>query len=160
MTRFDVAVVGGGIAGTSVAFFLAARCSVVVLEREATLGYHSTGRSAAVFTECYGKPVVRRLAMASRRFLVRPPDDPFDTPILTERGIAFVAVVMVVSAIVIEVSQLKGWLTPHDVEFAADGKLNATAYIFLTIGMVMIFGGLVWCFWKAMQAADRGNGRG
>lgn len=91
MTRFDVAVVGGGIAGTSAAFFLAERCSVVVLEREQTLGVHSTGRSAAVFTECYGEPVVRRLAIASRPFLDRPPGGFSDVPLLTERGIAFVA---------------------------------------------------------------------
>jgi len=91
MEHFDVAVVGGGIAGTSAAFFLAERCSVLVLERERTLDFHSTGRSAAVFTECYGRPVVRRLAMASRQFLFRPPTDLFDAPILTERGIAFVA---------------------------------------------------------------------
>ncbi len=89
--RFDVAVVGGGIAGTSVGFFLSERCSVVVLEREQTLGFHSTGRSAAVFTECYGKPVVRRLAIASRRFLERPPDGFSDVLLLSERGIAFVA---------------------------------------------------------------------
>lgn len=91
MKRFDVAVVGGGIAGTSVAFFAAERCSVVVLEREKTLGYHSTGRSAAVFTECYGKPVVRRLAMASRAFLDQPPEGFLDYPLLSDRGIAFVA---------------------------------------------------------------------
>jgi len=91
MTRFDVAVVGGGIAGTSVAFFLSESCSVVVLEREQTLGFHSTGRSAAVFTECYGKPVVRRLAIASRSFLDRPPEGFSDVALLSQRGIAFVA---------------------------------------------------------------------
>lgn len=91
MERFDVAVVGGGIAGTSAAFFLSARCSVVLVERETTLGFHSTGRSAAVFTECYGEPVVRRLAIASRPFLDRPPDGFSDHPLLSARGIAFVA---------------------------------------------------------------------
>jgi len=91
MTRFDVAVIGGGIAGTSAAFFLSDRCSVVVLEREPTLGVHATGRSAAVFTECYGKPVVRRLAIASHEFLAGPPDGFSDVPLLSERGISFVA---------------------------------------------------------------------
>lgn len=91
MERFDVAVIGGGIAGTSAAFFLSSRCSVVLLERELTLGFHSTGRSAAVFTECYGEPVVRRLAMASRPFLDRPPEGFSDGPLLSARGIAFVA---------------------------------------------------------------------
>ncbi|NIU68405.1 MAG: FAD-binding oxidoreductase, partial [Actinobacteria bacterium] len=86
-----MAVIGGGIAGTSAANFLAADASVIVLEREPTLGVHSTGRSAAVFTECYGEPVVRRLAIASRDFLTDPPDGFADSPILSPRGIVFPA---------------------------------------------------------------------
>ena len=66
MTR--IAVIGGGIAGTSAAYELSAGADVVVFEQESTCGYHSTGRSAALFTECYGDPIVRRLAMASRPF--------------------------------------------------------------------------------------------
>ncbi len=91
MTRFDVAVVGGGIAGTSVAYFLAEHCSVVVLEREATLGVHSTGRSAAIFTECYGDPVVRQLAIASRGFLEQTTPGFSDQPLLSDRSILFIA---------------------------------------------------------------------
>lgn len=92
MSGFDVAVVGGGIAGTSVAYFLARDgASVVVLERESTLGVHSTGRSAAIFTECYGTPVVRRLALGSRPFLADPSDGFVDDPILTPRSILFPA---------------------------------------------------------------------
>ena len=91
MTRFDVAVVGGGIAGTSVAYFLAEHCSVVVLEGEATLGVHSTGRSAAIFTECYGDPVVRQLAIASRGFLEQIPPGFSDQPLLSDRSILFIA---------------------------------------------------------------------
>ena len=74
MTAFDVAVIGGGIAGASAAFALAATRNVVVLERESACGYHSTGRSAASFTENYGTPVIRRLAAASRSFFETPPD--------------------------------------------------------------------------------------
>jgi D-arginine dehydrogenase len=91
VTDFDVAVIGGGIAGTSAAYFLAPQTSVVVLEREATLGVHSTGRSAALFTECYERPIVRRLAVASREFLDRPPMGFSDTPLMAPRGVAFVA---------------------------------------------------------------------
>ncbi|MEE9297675.1 MAG: FAD-binding oxidoreductase [Acidimicrobiia bacterium] len=91
MTRFDVAVVGGGIAGTSVAYFLAEHCSVVVLEREATLGVHSTGRSAAIFTECYGDRVVRQLAIASRGFLEQTAPGFSDQPLLSDRSILFIA---------------------------------------------------------------------
>lgn len=92
MSRFDAAVVGGGIAGTSVAYFLVREgLSVVVLEREPTLGVHSTGRSAAIFTECYGTPVVRRLAIGSRELLMAPPEGFSDDPILGPRSILFPA---------------------------------------------------------------------
>ena len=42
-----IAVIGGGIAGTSAAFELAADAEITVFEQESTCGYHSTGRSAA-----------------------------------------------------------------------------------------------------------------
>src|SRR5512142_3337319 len=61
----DFLVVGGGIAGASVGYFLAGSGSVTVLEMEAVPGYHSTGRSAALFTEYYGNDVVRALTRAS-----------------------------------------------------------------------------------------------
>jgi D-arginine dehydrogenase len=89
VSRYDVAIVGGGIAGASAGYFLAtAGAAVVVLEREATCGYHSTGRSAAIFTECYGLDPVRRLAIAGRPFLEEPPDG-FDGPLLRDRQILF-----------------------------------------------------------------------
>ena len=49
MQSYDIAIIGGGIAGLSLAYFLGGRRSVVVLEQESALGYHSTGRSAAEF---------------------------------------------------------------------------------------------------------------
>ena len=82
----DVAVVGGGIAGASVAYELAARASVVVLEAEATTAFHTTGRSAAVFTENYGSAAIRSLTIASRPFLSSPPDGFTDQPLLSPRG--------------------------------------------------------------------------
>lgn len=105
MRHFDVAVVGGGIAGTSVASFVSADASVVVLEREAALGAHSTGRSAAVFTECYGEPVVRRLAMASRQFVTDPPDGFTDAAIVSPRGIVFAATAEQVGALPASLAQ-------------------------------------------------------
>lgn len=89
--RYDYIVVGGGIAGASAGYALAAHGSVLVLERESTCGQHSTGRSAALFTECYGDSVVRRLAIASRRFLEDPPDGFAATPILSPRSVMFIA---------------------------------------------------------------------
>ncbi len=68
--KVDVCVVGGGIAGLSAAAWLAPSSDVVVFETEKTLGYHATGRSAAAYTECYGAEPIRRLAKASRDYLV------------------------------------------------------------------------------------------
>ena len=39
-------------------------------------------------------------------------------------------------------------------EFVAR-ELGATAYIILTVTLTVVFGGLIWCFWKALQAAGR-----
>src|SRR5260221_3787825 len=70
----------------SAAFELAARRKVVVLERETQCGYHSTGRSAASFTENYGSTIIRRLASASRAFYESPPGDPAPGSLLAPRG--------------------------------------------------------------------------
>jgi D-arginine dehydrogenase len=82
----DFLVVGGGIAGASVGYFLASSGTVTVLEMESVPGYHSTGRSAALFTEYYGNDVVRALTRASRSFYLAPPDG-FTRPLLTPRGV-------------------------------------------------------------------------
>lgn len=83
---FDVIVIGAGMAGASVAYFLAPHARVLVLEREAYAGMHSTGRSAALFSETYGSPQVRALTRAARPFLARPPEGFAAAPILTPRG--------------------------------------------------------------------------
>ena len=87
----DILIVGGGIAGAGAAYELGAFASVVILERESHCGYHSTGRSAASFTENYGGPVVRRLAMASRAFLQDPPAGFCEHPLLAPRGMITIA---------------------------------------------------------------------
>jgi len=87
MLTTDVAVVCGGMAGASAAFEIGARRRVVVLEREAFCGYHSTGRSAASFTENYGNAVIRRLARAGRAFFERPPPGFAEVPLVVRRGI-------------------------------------------------------------------------
>lgn len=87
----DFLVIGGGIAGASVAHWLAPHARVTVLEREAQPGYHSTGRSAALFMESYGTTQVRALTMASRAFLQHPPAGFSEHPLLTPRGAMMVA---------------------------------------------------------------------
>jgi D-arginine dehydrogenase len=67
----DVAVVGGGIAGVSVAGELSREqgLRIAILERENQLAYHASGRSAAAFLESYGSPEIRALTRASRSVL-------------------------------------------------------------------------------------------
>ena len=90
-TLFDFAIIGAGIAGASVAARLATHGRVVLLERESQPGYHSTGRSAAMFMESYGPPMVRALTRASRAFFVQPPSGFTDQPLLHERGALYLA---------------------------------------------------------------------
>ena len=91
MREFDVAIVGAGIAGASLAYRLAGRRSVVLLEREAQPGYHATGRSAAMFMESYGPPCVRALTRASRAFYEEPPPGFGTGPLLAPRGVLYLA---------------------------------------------------------------------
>ena len=89
--RCDVLIVGAGIAGSSLAYELAAQRDVVLLEREAQPGYHSTGRSAAMLSATYGAPPVRALARASYGFLAAPPPDFAETALLSPRGMLHLA---------------------------------------------------------------------
>jgi D-arginine dehydrogenase len=87
----DVIVIGAGIAGASVAAQLAAQRSVVLLEAERQPGYHTTGRSAAVFAPSYGPEAVRALTRASRDFFTAPPEGFAPAPLLTPREILMIA---------------------------------------------------------------------
>jgi len=89
--RAEVIVIGAGIAGASAAFELSATRRVLLLEREGQPGYHTTGRSAALFTETYGNAVMRALTRASKAFLARPPTGFASTPLLSPRGTLLVA---------------------------------------------------------------------
>lgn len=82
----DAVVIGAGMAGAAAAAHLAARRRVVLLERESQPGYHSTGRSAALFTETYGNRAIRTLTGASRAFYEAWADGFTEHPILTPRG--------------------------------------------------------------------------
>jgi D-arginine dehydrogenase len=82
----DAVVIGAGIAGASVAYFMSNHAKVVVLERESHPGVHSTGRSAALFSESYGNEQIRALTRASRAFLERPPRGFAENALLSPRG--------------------------------------------------------------------------
>ncbi|MGC4008943.1 MAG: FAD-binding oxidoreductase [Pseudomonas sp.] len=86
MIEVDFLIIGGGIAGASTGYFLSRHGKVAVLERESHAGYHSTGRSAALYTVAYGTPQVRALTAASRTFFDNPPEGFVEHPILTPRG--------------------------------------------------------------------------
>ena len=81
----DFLVIGGGIAGASAAYELAAHGSVRLLERESMPGTHTTGRSAAFLVGSYGTEVVQRLTEASRGFLEAPPEGFCETPLVSPR---------------------------------------------------------------------------
>ncbi|WP_224813800.1 FAD-binding oxidoreductase [Hasllibacter sp. MH4015] len=61
----DFIIIGGGIAGTSAAARLSTLGTVCVLEAEAALAYHASGRSAALYEANYGHPVTVALSKAS-----------------------------------------------------------------------------------------------
>lgn len=64
----DIIVIGGGIAGVSAAARLSARAKVTLIEGESALGYHASGRSAALFEKNYGLPSVIALNHASEAY--------------------------------------------------------------------------------------------
>ncbi len=64
----DFLIVGGGVAGLSAAARLSELGSIVVLEAEEAVGYHASGRSAAMFEETYGLPSTIALNKASKHW--------------------------------------------------------------------------------------------
>jgi D-arginine dehydrogenase len=87
----DFIVIGGGIAGLSVAARLAEHGQVVVLEAEEAVGYHSSGRSAAFYHFGLGNPLVRGLTAWSRPFFDAPPEGFTDVPLATPKPALFIA---------------------------------------------------------------------
>ena len=85
----DILVIGGGIAGVSAAARLAPDARVIVLEREPAIGYHATGRSAAIFIANYGNATLRALNAVSGPELDAP--DFVDGSLLSPRGEMLVA---------------------------------------------------------------------
>lgn len=91
MHDVDVTVIGAGIAGSGAAANLAVDRRVALIEAEAAAGYHSTGRSAALWLQNYGPPDVRALSALSRPFFERPPPGFANMPLMTQRLVVFLA---------------------------------------------------------------------
>ncbi|UHL64093.1 FAD-binding oxidoreductase [Paralcaligenes sp. KSB-10] len=90
--HYDYLIIGAGIAGASLAYRLAAQqASVLVIEQEKQAGYHSTGRSAAMFMESYGTPTIQALTRASRAFLESPPPNFCTHELIKDRGVLYIA---------------------------------------------------------------------
>ena len=93
--NLDIAIIGGGIAGASLAYALGRRSgnslSIAILEMESQPGYHTTGRSAAFWVESYGGPAIVPLSQASRGFFDAPPPGFCDRPLLSPRAALYIA---------------------------------------------------------------------
>lgn len=79
------------MAGASLAFELSRAARVCLIEAEERAGYHSTGRSAALFAPTYGNHTIRALTRASRAFFTAPPHHFCEFPLLQPRGVLFIA---------------------------------------------------------------------
>ena len=114
---FDVIVIGAGIAGASVAAELAPGLKVLLLEREAQPGYHTTGRSAALYTVAYGPPVIRALTRASGTSFTAPTGGA--PSFLKPRGVVFIARADQRDALAAEQAELGSAVTPMTAEEVA-----------------------------------------
>ncbi len=87
-----MAVIGAGIAGASVAAELSAEgVRVVLLEQEPQPGYHTTGRSAAIYSPIYGPQPIRAFTRAALPFFENPPSGFAERPLLSPISAAFIA---------------------------------------------------------------------
>jgi D-arginine dehydrogenase len=135
---YDYLVIGGGMAGVSSADALASRATVVLLELEPHLGYHSTARSAALFAPAYGSMAFRALSRASEAFLESPPADFFPASLLRPRGAlllaradqleSFEAEAQSVAHAGVELQRLSAEEARHRVPCLRAGYLAAAAY--------------------------------
>jgi D-arginine dehydrogenase len=85
MQKFDVIIIGAGIAGASLAARLAGKKRIALLDMEARAGYHTTSRSAAAYVPNYGSAPMIALTRASKSFFTNPPQGFVDAMIAAPR---------------------------------------------------------------------------
>ena len=88
---FDVVVIGAGIAGATAAAHIAAERRVALVEAEDAPGYHTTGRSTALWILNYGPADVRAMTALSRQFFEAPPSGFSETPLMSRRPVLTLA---------------------------------------------------------------------
>jgi len=94
--RKRVGVVGGGIAGATAAYHLLKAddsLEIILVEAEDQLGYHTTGRSAALLLENDGTESTRSIAKASVDFLLNPPEGLTENVFVIPRDVMHIATV-------------------------------------------------------------------
>lgn len=85
--RFDVIVIGAGMAGATCAAQLSADLKIALIEAEEAAGYHTTGRSAALWIQNYGPPDVQALTALSLAFFETPPPGFTEMPLMAPRAV-------------------------------------------------------------------------
>lgn len=135
----SIVIVGGGVAGLSTAWHLAQRkdLQVVLLEREAALGTHSSSKNAAILRTATGDPVERELAHRGARFLHDPPPGFAPAPLVRRCG-------LVLTAGERRAAELSGWIegvAPEiPVEELSQRELERRApYYRTTLGRAWLF---------------------
>jgi D-arginine dehydrogenase len=89
--EFDVIVIGAGIVGAAAAAGVGGTHRVALVEAEEQAGYHTTGRSAAIWIRNYGPPDVQLLTGLSRDFFMNPPADIGTEALAIDRAILYLA---------------------------------------------------------------------
>lgn len=89
--RFEALVVGAGIGGATAAAHLAPTRRTALIEAEESAGYHTTGRSAAIWILNYGTADAQILTAASGDFFRNPPPGFADAPLMALRPVVHLA---------------------------------------------------------------------
>ena len=94
MSHADIVIVGGGAAGLSTAWHLAARADagrVVLVERNRLLAAESSALNAAILRTFDADDVTSRIALRSAAFLRQPPEGFADYPLVDPRGLVLLS---------------------------------------------------------------------